>query len=325
MMGFIDQMRSEGHAVESIIRVLREQGVKIAARTYRAWRAGRVSARTVTDALVEGAVRDTAWRDVVQLDGTKRRRMTPEGLYGRKKMTALIRRTAIADASRGAVDRAMRALGLSGNTRAKGIRTTIPGKDGVRAGDLLNRDFTAPRPDHTWVTDFTYVRTWAGWVYVAFILDVFSQRIVAWHAQTSKHVDLVMIPLRMALWERDRQGHAIGPKQLIHHSDAGSQYTSIVLTDHLALEEIAPSIGTVGDAYDNALMETINGIYKAECVRTTIFHDGPYKTIADVEYATAGWVDWYNHRRLHGSLGMSSPDEYEAAYYEALTREILTA
>lgn len=249
-MGFIDQMRSEGHAVESIIRVLREQGVKVAARTYRAWRQGRVSARMITDAMVEGAVRDAAWRIEMLADGTERRRMTPEGLYGRKKMTAFIRRTTIADASRGAVDRAMRALGLSGITRAKGIRTTIQAKDGIRAGDLLNRDFTAPRPDHTWVADFTYVRTWAGWVYVAFILDVFSQRIVAWHAQTTKHVDLVMIPLRVALWERDRQGRPIGPGQLRHHSDAGSQYTSIVLTDHLALEQIAPSIGSVGDAYD---------------------------------------------------------------------------
>ncbi|WP_426623752.1 IS3 family transposase [Leifsonia sp. McL0607] len=323
MMVFIDQMRAEGHAVESIIRVLREQGVQIAARTYRAWRRGRVSARTITDAMVEGAVRDAAWRIEVLPDGTTRRWMSPEGLYGRKKMTALIRRTAISDASRGAVDRAMRVLGLSGITRAKAIRTTIQAKDGVRAGDLLNRDFTAPRPDHTWVTDFTYVRTWAGWVYVAFILDVFSQRIVAWHAQTSKHVDLVMIPLRMALWERDRQGRPVTPDQLIHHSDAGSQYTSIVLTDHLALEQIAPSIGTVGDAYDNALMETINGLYKAECVRTTIFHDSPHKTIADVEFATAGWVDWYNHRRLHGSLGMVSPDEFEAAYYAALRPEPL--
>lgn len=321
MVGFIDQMRAEGHAVESIIRVLREQGVQIAARTYRAWRQGRVSARTVTDALVLDAVRDTAWVVEELADGTQRRRMTPEGLYGRKKMTAFIRRTRISDASRGAVDRAMRALGLQGTTRAKAIRTTIPAKDGgIRAGDLLNRDFTAPRPDHTWVTDFTYVRTWAGWVYVAFIVDVYSQRIVAWHAQTSKHTDLVMIPLRMALWERERQGHPVGPGQLRHHSDAGSQYTSVVLTEHLALEQIAPSIGSVGDAYDNALMETINGLYKAECVRTTIFHDGPYKTIADVEYATAGWVDWYNHRRLHGSLGMVSPDEYEADYYAALTR-----
>ena len=325
MMGFIDQMRSEGFAVESIIRVLREQGVKIAARTYRAWKRGRVAVRTVTDAIVVDAVRDAAWRDETLPGGSTRRKMTPEGLYGRKKMTAFIRRTTLRDVSRGAVDRAMRALGLSGVTRAKAIRTTIPAKDGVRAGDLLNRDFTAPRPDHTWVTDFTYVRTWAGWVYVAFILDVFSQRIVAWHAQTSKHTDLVMIPLRMALWRRDRDGHPVGPGQLRHHSDAGSKYTSVVLTDHLALEQIAPSIGSIGDAYDNALMETINGVYKAECVRTTIFHDGPYKTIADVEFATVGWVDWYNHRRLHGSLGMVSPDEFEAAYYAALNPEPLPA
>ncbi len=127
--------------------------MKIAARTYRAWRQGRVSARTVTDTMVVDAVRDTVWRDVVKPDGTTRRRMSAEGLYGRKKMTALIRRTVIADASRGAVDRAMRVLGLSGNTRAKGIRTTIQAKDGVRSGDLLNPDFTAPRPDHTWVRE----------------------------------------------------------------------------------------------------------------------------------------------------------------------------
>ncbi len=321
-MGFIDQMRAQGHAVESIIRVLRQEGVRIAARTYRAWRQGRISARTVTDALVVDAVRDAAWRDEVDpATGEVRRRMTPEGLYGRRKMTALIRRTALPDASWGAIDRAMRLLGLEGVKRAKAVRTTIPGKDGVRAGDLLNRDFTAPCPDHTWVMDFTYVRTWSGFVYVAFILDVYSQRFVAWHIQTTKHVELVMIPLRMALWERDRQGHPVGPDQLRAHSDAGSQYTAISYTDKLALDGIAPSIGSVGDAYDNALMETINGLYKAECIRTTIFHDGPYKTIADVEYATAGWVDWYNHRRLHGSLGMVSPNEFEQTYYAALTEE----
>ncbi|SNS95872.1 Transposase InsO and inactivated derivatives [Micrococcales bacterium KH10] len=220
---FIDQMRARGYAVESVIRVLREQGVEIAARTYRAWKQGHVATRTITDATVQDAVRDTAWSMVTLADGTTKRKMTPEGLYGRKKMTAFIRRTTIPDASWGAVDRAMGALGLSGITRAKAIRTTIPSKDGKRAGDLLNRNVTAPYPDDAWVTDFTYVRTWAGWVYVAFIVDVFSQRIVAWHAQTTKHVDLVMTPLRMALWERDRQGHRDAPGQLIHHSDAGSQ------------------------------------------------------------------------------------------------------
>jgi len=290
MMGFIDAQRSHGHAVESICRVLREQGCQVAARTYRSWKqTGRpVAARTVTDAQVIDAVREVAWATGV--DG--RRTLTPEGLYGRRKMTAYLRRSAMPEASAGSVDRAMRTLGLVGVRRDKTTRTTIPAKDGIRAGDLLNRQFTAPAPNRVWVTDFTYVRTWAGFCYVAFIVDVFAQKIVAWHAATSKATDLVMIPLRMALWARDREGHRPAPGQLICHSDAGSQYTSVRLTEHLALEEIRPSIGTVGDAYDNALMETINGLYKAEAIRTTVFHAGPYKTLADVEYATAGWVDW---------------------------------
>ncbi len=147
---------------------------------------------------------------------------------------------------------------------------------------------------------------------------------MAWHAQTTKHVELVMTPLRMALWERGRQGHPVGRDQLIAHSDAGSQYKRpLAWTEKLALDGIAPSIGTVADAYDNALMETINGLYKAECIRTTVFHEGPYKTITDVEYATGSWVDWYNNRRLHGSLAMTTPDEYETNYYATLNRESL--
>jgi putative transposase len=322
-MGFIDTMRAEGHAVESICRVLREQGCQVAARTYRSWkRAGRViAARTMTDAQVVDAARDIAWTTKIDADGVRVRKLAPEGLYGRRKMTAYLRRTAVCDASAGSVDRAMRTLGLSGVRRDKGIRTTIPAKDGIRAGDLLDRDFTAAAPNRTWVTDFTYCRTWAGWAYVAFIVDVYAQRIVAWHAATTKQTDLVMIPLRMALWQRSREGHPTDPGELIHHSDAGSQYTSLRLTEHLALEEIRPSIGSVGDAYDNALMESINGLYKAECIRTKVFHDGPYKTIADVEYATAGWVDWYNNRRLHSTLGNVPPVEYEQAHYAALNRE----
>ena len=319
MMGFIDAQRSHGHAVESICRVLREQGCQVAARTYRSWKqTGRpVAARTVTDAQVIDAVREVAWATGV--DG--RRTLTPEGLYGRRKMTAYLRRSAMPEASAGSVDRAMRTLGLVGVRRDKTTRTTIPAKDGIRAGDLLNRDFTAPAPNRVWVTDFTYVRTWAGFCYVAFIVDVFAQKIVAWHAATSKATDLVMVPLRMALWARDREGHRPAPGQLICHSDAGSQYTSVRLTEHLALAEIRPSIGTVGDAYDNALMETINGLYQAEATRTTVFHAGPYKTLADVEYATAGWVDWYNNRRLHSSLGNVPPVEFEQAHYAALNRE----
>jgi len=233
MMGFIDVQRSEGHAVESVCRVLRQQGCQIAARTYRSWnQAGRpVAARTVSDALVVDAVRQVAWN----LDEHGVRRLTPEGLYGRRKMTAYLRRTLVPAASAGSVDRAMRLLGLAGVRRDKGTRTTIPAKDGVRAGDLLNRDFTAPAPNRVWVTDFTYVRTWAGFTYVAFVVDVFAQKIVAWHAATSKATDLVMVPLRMALWARDREGHRPAPGELICHSDAGSQYTSVRLTEHLAL------------------------------------------------------------------------------------------
>lgn len=262
------------------------------------------------------AVRELAWT----IDVHGRRQPAAEGLYGRRKMTALVRRTVLPEASAGAVGRAMHTLGLAGVRRDKGVRTTIPAKDGKRAGDLLDRDFTAA-PNRTWVTDFTYVRTWAEFVYVAFIVDVFAQRIVAWPVATTKQTDLVMVPLRMALWHRDREGHPTVAGELIHHSDAGSQYTSIRLTEHLEIEGIRPSIGSVGDAYDNALMETINGLYKAECIRTTVFNDGPYKTIADVEYATAGWVEWYNNRRLHGTLGMMTPVEYEQDHYAALNRE----
>ena len=318
IVAFVDELRAEGRAVESICRVLREQGCQIAARTYRDWtRSNRpVAARTITDAQVIDLVQDVAWK----VDHLGVRRMTPEGLYGRRKMTALIRRT-LPQTSPGAVDRAMRTLGLQGVRRSKGVRTTIPSKDGNRAGDLLDRDFTAVAPNRTWVMDFTYVRTWVGFVYVAFILDVFAQKIVAWNVASTKAVELVDVPLRMALWQRGREGHPVVRGELIGHADAGSQYTSITFTDHLADEGIRPSIGTVADAYDNALMESVTGLFKTECIRTTIFHPGPYRSLADVEYACAGWVDWWNNRRLHSSLGMMTPAEHEQAHYATLNRE----
>jgi transposase InsO family protein len=303
-MGFIDDMTAAGHAVESTCRVLREHGCQVAARTYRSWKqsARPVAARTVSDAVITDAL--------IAVQGT------PEGLYGRRKMTHWLRRQGhqVAFCT---VDRLMRDLGMNGVRRGKGVRTTVPAKDGRRAGDLLDRDFTAPAPNTRWVADFTYCRTWAGFVYVAFVVDCYAQRIVGWHAAGDKRTDLVLTPLRIALWDRDRHGTPVEPGQLLHHSDAGSQYTSIRFTEHLDLEGIAPSIGTVGDAYDNALMETIIGLFKTECIATTIFHDRPYKTLADVEYATAGWVDWYNHRRLHSSLGMATPAEHEQAHYTA--------
>ncbi len=215
-MGFIDTMRDEGHAVESTCRVLREQGCQVAARTYRAWRSRRPAARTISDAQTVNAIRGIAW--MIKPDGQQK--LTPEGLYGRRKMTAQLRRTTMPTVSFGAVDRAMRLLALVGVRRGKGVRTTTPAKDGTRAPDLLDRDFTAAAPNRVWVTDFTYVRSWAGFCYVAFIVDVFAQLIVAWHASTSKTTELVMTPLRMALWQRGREGRPAQPGKLIHHSDA---------------------------------------------------------------------------------------------------------
>jgi putative transposase len=307
-MAFIDEMRAAGHAVESTCRVLREQGCRVAARTYRSWRQAHrpVAARTMSDAAV--------------IDALLAARGTPEGLYGRRKMTHHLRRQGH-EVAFCTVDRLMRDLGMNGVRRGKRVRTTIPAKDGHRAGDLLDRDFTASAPDTRWVADFTYCRTWAGFVYVAFVVDMFAQRIVGWHAATTKVTDLVLTPLRIALWDRGRQGQPVEPGQLLHHSDAGSQYTSIRFTEHLELAEIAPSIGSVGDAYDNALMECVIGLFKTEAITTDVFHDRPLKTLADVEYTTAGWVDWYNHRRLHSSLGMLTPAEYEQAHYAALNRE----
>ena len=258
------------------------------------------------------------------LDG--RRRLAAGGLYGRRKMTALAAPHQPAEVSSGAVDRAMRILGLSGVRRDKGIRTTIPAKDGKRAGDLLDRDFTAAAPNRVWVTDFTYCpHAGPGSVYVAFIVDVFAQRIVAWHASTTKTTDLVMTPLRMALWQRDREGHPTVPGQLIHHSDAGSQYTSIRFTEHLDLEGIRPSIGSVGDAYDNALMETINGLTRPSASAPPSSTTAPTRPSPTSSTPPPAGSTGTTTARLHGSLGMVPPVEYEQAHYAALKPEMQPA
>jgi putative transposase len=226
--------------------------------------------------------------------------------------------------SPGAVDRAMHSLGLEGVRRRKKIFTTVSGPAAVRAPDLVQRVFTAPAPDRIWVTDFPTaapgpgLSTWhSSWTHSSSR----SWLVIPEHAATSKTVELVEVPLRIALWQRHRDGRPLDGKQLIHHSDARSHYTAEHFAECLALEGIRPSIGTVGDAYNNALMETINGLFKTECIRTDVFHTGPYKTITDVEYATAGWVDWYNNRRLHSTLGMIPPAEHEHAHYAALNQE----
>jgi putative transposase len=196
------------------------------------------------------------------------------------------------------VERLMRAEGLSGAVRGKRAVTTVSDKHIERAPDLLNRQFVAGAPNRIWVTDFTYVQTWAGTVYVAFAVDTFSRRIMGWAASTHKRTQFVLDTLDMGLWQRDRTGTPVRPGELIHHSDAGSQYTSFRLAAHLAAEGIAASIGSVGDAYDNALMESTIGLYKTELIN----RQRPWRTLADVEIATAEWVDWYNTGRL--SLGV---------------------
>ena len=289
--------------------VLRQQGVPVAERTYRAWKHVRPSQRDVSDAHLIEAIRSA------RVNG--KGEPTPESLYGRRKMTALLRRRGLTVSGR-RVDRVMRQLGINGLVRGKGVRTTVSDSAATRAPDLLDRDFTAPAPNKRWVADFTYVRTWTGFVYVAFVIDCFSRAIVGWHAATTKTTPLVTTALRMALWRRDRAGHRVGDG-LVHHSDAGAQFTSVSFAETLAMEGIAASIGSVGDALDNALAESTIGLFKNEAIRDgSPFRTGPLRTIDDVEWATAAWVEWFNARRLHSTLGNVPPEEFEADYYADL-------
>ncbi|ALG15136.1 transposase [Kibdelosporangium phytohabitans] len=208
------------------------------------------------------------------------------------------------------VDRIMRGLGHQGVARGRRPRTTIPGKDGIRASDRLNRDFTAAGPDQVWVADFTYVATRAGWAYVAFVFDVYSRAIVGWTASSTKTTGLVSKALTEAVWRRDHHGRPIEPG-LVFHSDARSQYTSVRFTESPALQGLSASTGSVGDAYDNAPAESIIGLFKTEVVN----RHSPFTTLAEVEFAVMEWVDWYNNARLHSRLDYLTPAEHEALYY----------
>jgi putative transposase len=214
----------------------------------------------------------------------------------------------------------MRDMGITGAVRGKKVITTIPDESAQRAPDLVDRDFVAPAPNRCWVADFTHVATFAGVVYVAFVVDTFSRRIVGWAAATSKETRLVLDALEMALWQRDRDQHPHQKGELIHHSDAGSQYTSFALAEHLDRAGIAASIGSVGDAYDNSLMESTIGLFKTELINPR----RPWKTLSEVELATAEWVDWYCHRRLHGEIGHIPPVEYETNYYNETAKHQAT-
>lgn len=302
-------MKTDGHGVESTCHALREQGMQVAPRSYRAWKRQPPAARVLADAAVIDVFHQLRQRDA-------KGRPSPEVLYGRRKMTAWLRRNGFPGISKHTVDRLMRGEGMNGLIRGRAVRTTIPAKDGRRAGDLLDRDFSAPRPNHTWVTDFTYVAAWAGFVYVAFAIDLFSRMIVGWQVSTVKDTAFVEACLRMALWRRDHAGRAVGPG-MIHHSDAGAQYTSIRFTETVTLEGLNASIGSVGDAYDNAAAETVMGLFKNEAIRNdSPFRVGPLRTIDDVEQLTLDWVHWYNNERLHSYLGDIPPAEYEANYYD---------
>ena len=214
----------------------------------------------------------------------------------------------------------MRELGIAGAVRGKKVVTTLGDPAAERAPDLVDRNFVAGAPNRCWVADFTHVKTWSGVVYVAFVVDTYSRRIVGWSAATTKETRLVLDALDMALWQRDRDGFPHQRGELIHHSDAGSQYTSFRLAEHLDTAGIAASIGSVGDAYDNALMESTIGLYKTELIKP----GHPWRTLAQVELATAEWTDWYCHRRLHGEIGHVPPAEYETTYYLTTTKPQVT-
>lgn len=218
------------------------------------------------------------------------------------------------------VERLMCELGIAGAVRGKRVITTIPDPSAPRAPDLGDRDFVAGAPNRCWVADFTHVATFSGVVCVAFVVDTFSRRIVGWSASTTKQTRLVLDALDMGLWQRDRDQLPPFPGALAHHSDAGSQYTSFTLAEHLEKAGIAASIGSVGDAYDNALMESTIGLFKTEVIKP----QRPWRSLAQVELATAEWTDWYNHTRLHGEIGHIPPVEYEANHYLSITKPQLT-
>ena len=234
------------------------------------------------------------------------------GVYGARKMWHVLRREG-ATVARCTVERLMRELGLAGAVRRRIKRTTVPGDVAQRPGDLVERNFTAPAPDRLWVADLTYVATWSGFVYVAFVMDVFSRRVVGWRCSTSLRTDLALDALEQGLWERARGSRDI--TGLICHSDRGVQYVAIRYTERLAAAGAAGSVGSKDDSYDNAAAESLNGLYKTEVIRRR----GPWKGLDDVELATLEWVDWYNRRRLHSWCDNRPPAEYEQEHYRQTT------
>ena len=291
--------------VEPICTVLSEHGVKIAPSTYYEARNRAPSKRAVRDAeIVELIARARGNRFVCR--------------FGARKMWLHLRRNGH-DVARCTVERLMAHQGWSGVLRGKRPRTTIPAPEHARAADLVDRDFTATEPNQLWVADFTYVATWSGTVYVAFVFDVFSRRIVGWRAATKMTTELVLDTLEQAIWSRGRDG-IDDLTGLVHHNDAGSQYTSFAFTARLIEEGVDPSVGTVGDAYDNALAESQIGLYKTELIRP----EGPWRDVDHVELGTLSWVTWFNTERTHESIDDLTPIQAEEVHYAAQNRLVPT-
>ena len=301
MIAFIDDHR-EAYGVEPICKVL-----PIAPSTYHEHAARRAdptkrSARAKRDEALKAEIRRVFAANFE--------------VYGADKVWRQLRREGF-DVARCTVERLMRGMGLRGVVRGKPVKTTVSDKAAPGPLDHVKRQFQAPRPNVLWVSDFTYVATWQGFVYVAFVIDTFARRIVGWRASRTAHAGFVLDALEQALYDR-RPVHRGG---LVHHSDRGSQYVSIKYTERLAEAGIEPSVGSVGDSYDNALAETINGLYKAE----VIYRRGPWRSFEAIEFATLEWVDWFNHRRLLEPIGNIPPAEAEQRYYAMLEQPQIAA
>ena len=281
--------------------------LQIAPSTYHAHDARR----RCPDTAPARAQRDAALRVEI-------RRVFDENfqVYGARKVWRQLVREGD-DVARCTVARLMRRMGLQGVIRGRRVRTTISDKAAPCPLDRVNRQFRAPRPNVLWVSDFTYVATWAGFVYVAFVIDAYARRIVGWRVSRSAHAGFVLDALEQALHDR----RPVSGSGLVHHSDRGVQYVSIKYTERLAEAGLEPSVGSVGDSYDNALAETINGLYKAE----VIHRRGPWRSMEAVEFATLEWVDWFNNRRLLEPIGNIPPAEAEAAYYAELEEQAIAA
>jgi transposase InsO family protein len=299
MVSFIDEHRAQ-YGVEPIC-----QQMPIAPSVYY-----EAKARQADPSLLPARSR----RDAELVGQIERVYKANFRVYGARKVWRQLGRENVV-AARCTVERLMRRMGLQGVVRGRRCRTTIADANAVLPGDLVKRDFRAERPNELWVADFTYVATWSGFVYTAFVIDVFARRIIGWRVARSMRTELVLGALEQAIWSR------CPPKGVIHHSDHGSQYLSIRYSERLTEIGVEPSTGTVGDSYDNALAETIIGLYKTE----VIHHRGPWKNLEEVEYATLEWVDWFNNRRLLEPIGNVPPAEFEMQYLQQQNESAIPA